>query len=76
MGRGPRRRQRLFAVGLALLFGWFGAHWFYLGQRKRGWRCVAMLPLGVPIVMCWVDAFRFVWVERAEFERRFLSAAS
>ena len=75
-GAGPRRRERLFAVGLALLFGWFGAHWFYLGQRQRGWRCVRMFPLGVPIVMGWVDAFRFVWVDRAEFERRFLSASA
>lgn len=72
---GPRRRQRLFAVGLALLFGWFGAHWFYLGQRRLGWRYVLMFPLGVPIVMGWVDAVRFVWLEHAEFERRFLAAA-
>jgi hypothetical protein len=72
-GAGPQRRERLVAAGLALLFGWFGAHWFYLGQPQRGWRCVRLFPLGVPIVMSWVDAFRFVWLERAEFERRFLS---
>lgn len=74
-GAGPGRHGRLPAVLLALLFGWFGAHWFYLGNRKRGWVYVLTLPVGVPIVMGWVDALRFVWVERAEFERRFATAA-
>lgn len=72
---GPRRHGRLAAVLLAFLFGWFGAHWFYLGNTKRGWTYLLTLPLGVPIVMGWVDAFRFVWVERAEFDRRFAVAA-
>jgi TM2 domain len=74
-GAGPRRQGRAAAVALALLFGGFGAHWFYLGHRKRGWLCVLTLPLVVPIVMGWVDAIRFVWVERAEFESRFAATA-
>ena len=73
-GVGPRHNQRLRAVLLAFFFGWFGAHWFYLGRHRRGWLYLLLFPVGVSIIMMWVDALRFLWVDRAEFDARFAAA--
>lgn len=72
-GAGPRRHRRLNAVLLAALFGWCGAHWFYLGRPRRG--RVYLLMLALAIFPSWYDALRFVWVDRAEFDARFGSGA-
>ena len=74
LGLGARdmARSRGLAVTLALVFGWFGAHWFYLGQRRRGIVYLLMLPLLLaPLFLGFFDAYRFLWVDRAEFETRF-----
>ena len=69
-----RDRSRALAVLLALAFGLVGAQWFYLGNRRRGWIYVAMLPLVLaPLFMSYFDALRFVWVDRTEFEARFVA---
>ncbi|MEO7114671.1 MAG: TM2 domain-containing protein [Caldimonas sp.] len=66
------RRSRAVAVSLAMSFGWAGGHWFYLGQTRRGWLYVAMLPLLLaPMFLGFRDAFRFLWVDRQEFDSRF-----
>jgi TM2 domain-containing membrane protein YozV len=72
-GEDPRRRSRAVAVALALVFGWFGAQWFYLGRPRRGWTYLMTLPLLMaPLFMSFADALRFIWVERAEFDARFV----
>jgi TM2 domain-containing membrane protein YozV len=69
------RPSRVIAIVLAIGFGYAGAHWFYLGQRRRGWKYVALLPVALaPVFMSLVDAFRFLWVDRATFEARFVAA--
>jgi hypothetical protein len=67
------RPSRAMAVVLAILFGWVGAHWFYLGNRRRGWTYVLLLPLALASAFCaYYDALRFVWVDRATFDARFV----
>ena len=66
------RRSRAIAVGLALMFGWFGAHWFYLCRRRRGVVYACLLP--VAILLSFVDALRFVWIEQARFESRYVAS--
>lgn len=73
----PMRRptaSRAKAIALALSLGWCGAHWFYLGKPRRGWLFVIGLPL---LVVGWMvavaDAARFLRVDRAEFDRRFVA---
>ena len=73
-GSSRQQGMRLRAALLALFFGWTGAHWFYLGRRRRGWAYLLMFPVG--LTMMWVDAIRFVWVDRAEFDRRFASSVA
>ncbi len=68
-----RRRSRALAVVLALVFGWFGAHWFYLGNKRRGALHALFFWLMVPLLLAFIDAVRFVWAERAEFEARFVT---
>jgi hypothetical protein len=66
-------RSRATAAVLALMFGWLGAQWFYLGDRRRGWRYVLMIPLlFLPFYLSWYDALRFIWVDRSEFDARFV----
>ncbi|MGZ5185640.1 MAG: NINE protein [Caldimonas sp.] len=68
------RRSRLAAVLLALLFGWAGAQWFYLGRNRRGWVYLLTLPVFMaPLFVSFFDALRFIWVERAEFDSRFVA---
>jgi len=65
-------RSRAVAIGLAMFFGWFGAHWFYLGRPKRGIVYLLTLPLLMaPLFLGLFDAFRFLWVDRAGFDARF-----
>lgn len=66
-------RSRAVAISLALLFGVFGAHWFYLGHNRRG----AVYLLLFPVLLAsawlgWADAVRFTWADREEFRRRFV----
>ena len=68
-GSSRQHGLRFRAALLAFFFGWTGAHWFYLGRRRRGWAYLLIFPMG--LMMMWVDALRFVWVDRAEFDRRF-----
>jgi len=70
-------RSRALAVALAMLFGWAGGHWFYLGQRRRGVVYLLCLPLLMaPMFLGFVDAFRFLWVDRAGFDARFSALRS
>ena len=68
-GGDNRLLSRGMAVMLALSFGWSGAHWFYLGQRRRAWIYLFSVPLALlPLFLSWYDALRFIWIDRASFE--------
>lgn len=71
-----RRRSRVLAVLLAAGLGWFGAHWFYLGNTRRGRRYLVFFPVLLPIILGIIDAVRFIWADRQEFESRFVTLRS
>ncbi len=72
---GSSRHSRLYAIGLAVLLGAFGAHWFYLGHRRRGWTYLATLPLLLlPMFVSFADAVRFILADEREFETRWVKA--
>jgi hypothetical protein len=63
------RPSRVTAVLLAIGLGYFGAHWFYLGDRRRGWKYVALFPVALAsMFLALHDAYRFVWVDRRTFD--------
>ncbi len=71
-GAAEGSRSRAWAVILAIVFGCFGAHWFYLGRRRRGVVYILAIPLLLaPLFLGFIDAFRFLWVDRAGFDARF-----
>ena len=67
-----RRPSRAVAVLLAALIGCSGAQWFYLGNRRRG--ALYALLFIVSYFFSVVDALRFIWVDRQEFDARFVAA--
>ena len=70
-----RRPSRAVAVLLAALIGWSGAQWFYLGNRRRGvLYALGMLLFMLSYFLSVVDALRFIWVDRQEFDARFVAA--
>ena len=66
---GRVRHTRAVAVMLALFLGLLGAHWFYLGWRRRAWWYVVLMPFA--LYAAWWDAGRMLWMDEPEFQRRF-----
>ncbi len=66
-----RPRSRATAVALAMMVGWAGAHWFYLGHARRGWLYLALFPLfAASVFAAWADALRFILMDQASFYAR------
>jgi TM2 domain-containing membrane protein YozV len=63
-----RRKSRETAFILTLLLGWAGAHCFYLGQRRRGWKYLLFFWTMVPAFLSLRDATRITMASRDEFE--------
>ena len=66
------RRSRTVAVLLAVFAGGFGAHHFYVGDRRRGLLYLAFFWTVVPFFLAWRDAVRLMLIEQPDLERRFL----
>jgi hypothetical protein len=67
------RRTRTAAALFALVGGAFGAHWFYIGDRRRALWHLALFWTMVPFFLGLKDAIRFAIIDEREFERRFLA---
>jgi TM2 domain-containing membrane protein YozV len=65
------RKSRVTACVLGLLLGWSGAHYFYTGQRRRGWVCLLLWWTVVPAGLGIRDAVRMTLASREEFEARY-----
>lgn len=63
--------SRVVAICLAVFLGLFGAHHFYLRDRRRGLRYLAFFWTLVPAFFALRDAARLVLIEREEFERNY-----
>lgn len=63
--------RRWIAIGLALLLGVLGLHWFYLGRFRRGFLYVGLGLISISLYLGVVDAIRWAWLSDAEFERRY-----
>jgi hypothetical protein len=61
--------QRATAVLLALALGGLGAHWLYLGERRRALHYAIGFVLVLPTLLAWRDALRWVLMDRRSFDR-------
>lgn len=64
-------KSKLLAFVLAVAFGTFGAHWFYLGSTARGVLYALFFWTLVPTILGIRDAVRLLMMDDAEFSRRY-----
>jgi hypothetical protein len=64
------RKSKAVAALLALFVGAFGAHHFYMGNRRRGLYHAAFFWTMVPFFMGWIDAVRLALASEEDFKRR------
>lgn len=63
--------KRLIAVLIALVFGVFGAQFFYLGRFFKGFVCVLFFWTGIPAVIGVIHAIILALTPNDEFERKY-----
>lgn len=65
------QKSRATAALLAVFFGWFGFHHFYLGRRRRALYYLAFSWTMVPLFLAWIDAVRFALADERQFQEKF-----
>ena len=63
-------KNKTLTTLLAVFFGVFGVHRFYLGQRKAWWYLAFCWTL-IPMIVGWIDALTFYSMTYASFNRRY-----
>lgn len=66
-------RSKWVAAALAFLFGWFGAHKFYLGQVGMGLVYLLFSWTFIPLFVSMVEALMLAIASEREFDVRFNS---
>ena len=64
--------SRVVAICLAVTLGTFGAHHFYLRDRRRGVKYLAFCWTMVPTFLALRDAARLVLIDREEFDKAYM----
>ena len=63
-------KSRGVAIGLALCAGGLGAHWWYLGRRRRALAYAAGFVLAIPIFLACRDALAWTLMDQRAFDER------
>jgi hypothetical protein len=76
-------RNQFIAAALAFFFGYLGAHWLYLGNKKQGFIYLAicgfggLLTLGIACIVMWLvgcfDAGRLAFSSEEVFREKFVA---
>ncbi|MFP4091449.1 MAG: TM2 domain-containing protein [Cyclobacteriaceae bacterium] len=64
-------KNRKIAILLAFTSGMFGAHRFYLGQKKLAWYYLAFSWTLLPFFVGLIDGIRFLCMSYATFNRKY-----
>jgi len=65
------RNSQTMAVLFAMFGGILGLHHFYLGDRRRGFKCLAFFWTAIPAFMGWYDTVKLARLEPHEFDKRY-----
>jgi len=68
---GESSRSRIVAAVLALLFGWFGMHKFYLGRTSAGVLYLVFFWTVVPALLALIDAIMLFISSDGEFRAKY-----
>ena len=60
-------KSKSTAAMLALFLGMFGAHKFYMGERKSGWYRLLFCWTYIPIILGFIDGFRLIIMSEKDF---------
>ena len=66
-----RVRSRLAAAIIAIIFGWAGAQFFYLGKYGLGIACLIFMGTGIPAIVGIIQGVLMLKMSDAEFEVRY-----
>lgn len=78
-------KQRIIAIILALLFGVYGVHWFYLNKNDKGAKylittligvvtsflIIGFIPILIICVLSIIDLFEFALMSDEKFNEKF-----
>lgn len=69
-------KSKMAAFWLALLLGGFGAHKFYLENRKAGWWYLLFFWTSIPFFLGIIDAFIILGKKQSEFSGTIVQKSS
>lgn len=64
-------KNRFIAALLALVFGMFGVHYFYLGNKKKGLLYLAFFWTYIPIALSIFTGFRLLFMSNQKFKEKY-----
>lgn len=70
MGNALQGRNRITAAVLGFFLGTFGAHWFYLGEKIKGFIFLVFFWTGIPTILGIIDAVILLAMSDSEFQRK------
>lgn len=64
-------KSRLAAAIIAIIFGWIGGQFFYLGKYNLGIACVLFVGTGIPALIGIIHGILLFKMSDAEFEEKY-----
>lgn len=64
-------RSRVAAAIIAIIFGWGGGQFFYLGKHGLGIACIIFMSTGIPAIIGIIQGILLLKMSDAEFEEKY-----
>lgn len=65
------KKDKAIAIIIALFFGGFGGHWYYLGKIKRAVIYSLFFWTFVPALITWIDIIIIACMDAGKFNQKF-----
>ncbi len=64
-------RNKTTAAILALVFGMFGAHWYYLGRKIKAILSTVFFFTGIPLIFSFFKALSLLSMSQKKFDKKY-----